>query len=321
LRLNEIYRLFVQLGKENDPRTASGVNEYLERTKKQYKDTKKSDKQYFDEERLGNPYNDTRILNGDPDIHVKKILAGIDMETPELILADRLREKGEQIDLVMAHHPEGKALLGLHRVMQMQEDILAGLGVPINVAEGILSSRISEVERGLMPLNHSRPVDAAKLLGLPFMCVHTPADNMVNTYLSKLFDEKKPGTVDDAVDILKEIPEYQEAMRIGAGPKVVVGSEKKRAGKIFVDMTGGTGGSDEAFAKLAIAGIGTIIAMHIGEKHRKEAEKNHINVVVAGHIASDSLGMNLLLDVIEQKGIEVLTCSGLTRVNRTKSEI
>ena len=319
MRLKEIYQIFVQMGKEHDPRKAGGVNEYLQRTKQLYKETKKSEREYFDVERFENPYNDTRILFGDPELQVKRIFAGIDMETPELMLADRLREKGERIDLVMAHHPEGKALLGLHRVMQMQEDILAGMGVPINVAEGILASRISEVERGLMPLNHSRPVDAARLLGLPFMCVHTPADNMVNTFLSKLFDEKKRGTVDDVVEALKGIPEYQEAMKIGAGPKIVVGSEKKRAGRIFVDMTGGTGGSDEAFSKLAIAGVGTIIAMHIGEKHRKEAEKNHINVVVAGHIASDSLGMNLLLDVLEEKGIEILTCSGLIRVNRNKS--
>jgi len=316
LRLGEIYRLFVKLGQDNDPRLYAGVKEYLERTKKQYKDTPKDDKPYFDEERLENPYNDTRILFGDSELKIKRILAGIDMETQELLLADRLRERGEAIDLVLAHHPEGKALLGLHRVMEMQEDILAGLGVPINVAEGILASRISEVERGLLPLNHSRPIDAARLLGFPFMCVHTPADNMVNTFLTKLFDEKKPSFVSDTAAVLKEIPEYREAMKIGAGPIIVVGEGKNRAGRIFVDMTGGTGGSDEAFAKLAIAGVGTIIAMHIGEKHRKEAEKNHINVVVAGHIASDSLGMNFLLDELEENGIEVLTCSGLIRVKR-----
>ncbi len=74
--------------------------------------------------------------------------------------------------------------------MPLQEDLLADLGVPINVAEGILASRISEVERGLMPLNHNRPVDAAKLLGFPLMCVHTPADNMVTTHLTNLFAEK-----------------------------------------------------------------------------------------------------------------------------------
>ena len=81
-------------------------------------------------------------------------------------------------------------------------------------------------------------------------------------------------------------------------------------------MTGGTGGSEEAFEKLAIAGVGTVIGMHIGEKHRKEAEKNHINIVIAGHMASDSLGINLLLDKLQQEGIEILPCSGLIRIKR-----
>ncbi|PJB18902.1 NGG1p interacting factor NIF3, partial [Candidatus Falkowbacteria bacterium CG_4_9_14_3_um_filter_36_9] len=53
-----------------------------------------------------------------------------------------------------------------------------------------------------------------------------------------------------------------------------------------------------------------------GEEHRKEAEKNHINVVIAGHMASDSLGMNLFLDELEKKGITVVPCSGLIRVKR-----
>jgi putative NIF3 family GTP cyclohydrolase 1 type 2 len=139
---------------------------------------------------------------------------------------------------------------------------------------------------------------------------------MVNDYLTKLCDAKKPETVGDVMDILMEIPEYQESKMIHAGPKVVLGKEKNRAGKILIDMTGGTGGSEDAYAKLAIAGVGTIVGMHIGEKHRKEAEKNHINVIIAGHMASDSLGMNLLLDVLEKEGIEILTCSGMFRVKR-----
>lgn len=316
MRLIDIYQKCVHLGKEYDPRSVVEVEKILTRTVQQYEELKEKDKQYFDAERLTNPYADTRILNGDPEVKVSKIMVGIDMEVPELLLADRLREKGEKIDLILSHHPEGKALVALHRVMSLQEDVLAQLGVPINVAEGILASRISEVERGLMPLNHNRAVDAARLLNFPFMCVHTPADNMVNTYLDNLFLEKKPETVEDVVNLLLEIPEYQEAKKIGAGPKVFLGQEKNRAGRIFVDMTGGTSGSEDAFAKLAIAGVGTIVGMHMGEKHRKEAEKNHINVIIAGHMASDSLGVNLLLDQIAKEGIEVIPCSGLIRVKR-----
>ncbi|HPM39035.1 MAG TPA: NGG1p interacting factor NIF3, partial [Candidatus Pacearchaeota archaeon] len=50
--------------------------------------------------------------------------------------------------------------------------------------------------------------------------------------------------------------------------------------------------------------------------HRKEAEASHINIVIAGHISSDSLGMNLFLDELEKKGIEIIPFSGLTRIKR-----
>ena len=46
-------------------------------------------------------------------------------------------------------------------------------------------------------------------------------------------------------------------------------------------MTGGTSGSEKAYEKMAAAGIGTIIGMHMGDKHREEAEKNYINVIIA----------------------------------------
>jgi hypothetical protein len=61
--------------------------------------------------------------------------------------------------------------------------------------------------------------------------------------------------------------------------------------------------------------------MHLSEDHRKEAEKHHINVVIAGHISSDNLGMNLLLDEIEKAepaGLSVLCCSGFKRFKRVQ---
>lgn len=316
MKLKDIYQLVIELGKDNDPRGKRELSRYLARVRKEYLSMKADEKPFFDQDRLDNPYADTRILAGDPDCEVQNILVGIDMEISEVLLADALRQRGEKIDLILSHHPEGRALSGLYRVMHMQEDILANMGVAINVAEGILSSRISEVQRGLMPLNHDRAIDGAKLLGFPFMCVHTPADNMVNTYLDNLLKKKKPDTLNEVIKTLREIPEYRQATMMGSGPKIVVGSPQNRTGKIMVDMTGGTGGSKDAYAKLATAGVGTIIGMHISEAHRKEAEKNHVNVIIAGHMASDSLGMNLVLDQLEQRGIGIKTCSGLIRFSR-----
>lgn len=316
MKLKEIYALAVEAGITADPRGQKAVEKDLAKAKKRYDKLEEKDKEYFDHESLTNPYSDTRILNGDEELEIKKIAVGIDIEVGELLLADRLISKGEKIDLVLAHHPEGYALAGLSEVMHIQEGILADLGVPINVAEGMMASRISEVKRGLMPYNHGRTIDTAKALGIPLMCVHTPADNLVTEFLNQYFAQQEPDTLDDLVSLLKEIPEYKKAAKLKAGPTIVVGNGKRSVGKIFIDMTGGTGGSEDAFEKLAIAGVGTIVGMHISEKHRKNAEKFHINVVIAGHMASDSLGVNLFLDKLTQKGIEILPISGFDRFSR-----
>lgn len=316
MKIREIYRLAVEKGMEKDPRGKKAVERVLEKEKKYYENLKDENKAEFDLERLSNPYSDTRILHGNPDQDVCRVMAGIDMEIGEILLADRFSKHRKPIDLVISHHPEGKALAALHDVMHLQEDVLAKFGVPINIAEGIMASRINEVKRGLMPLNHNRAVDAAKLLDIPFMCIHTPADNHVAAFLQNYLDKKGPDTLRDVVKLLKELPEYKEAVKHSAGPDIVVGNEERRAGKILVDMTGGTSGSKDSYEKLAQAGVGTLVVMHITEKHRREAEKNHVNIINAGHMASDSLGMNLFLDELAARGIEIIACAGLIRVRR-----
>jgi len=316
MKLGEIYRLAIEKGMSKDPRSKEAVEKLLAKENKQFGEMKDEEKKEYDQDKLFNPYGDTRVLFGDPEQEVSRVLSGIDMETGEVLLADRISGRGNKIDLIIAHHPEGKAMAALYQVMRLQEDVLAKFGVPINVAEGIMASRISEVKWGLMPLNHNRAVDAARLLGIPIMCVHTPADNQVNDFVQSMMDEKKPETLDDVVKLLKEIPEYAEAVNYNAGPTIVLGGKDRRAGKVMVDMTGGTSGSEDAYAKLAVAGVGTLIVMHIGEKHRKEAEKNNINVIIAGHMASDSLGLNLFLDEIARRGIEIIPCAGLLRHER-----
>lgn len=310
----QIYELAVKMGMKSDLRGEQKVKKYLERAKKAYEKAGKEEKEEFDKEKLTNPYSDTRVLVDNKRKVIKKILVGVDMEVQELLLGDKLG-----VDLVIAHHPEGKALADLHSVMDLQAQVLADYGVPINIAESVIRPRISEVSRGVSPINHNRAVDVAKLLKIDFMCTHTIADNLGARFLFEMLKKKKHETVGDVIGMLKSIPEFKEAGQYNAGPKIFVGAPDNSCGKIAVtEFTGGTSGSKEIYEKMAQAGIGTIIGMHMGEEHRKEAEKYHINVVIAGHMASDSLGMNLFLDEVEKKGIEVVPVSGLIRVKRYK---
>jgi len=317
MKLKHLFDAAVAHGISADPRGEEHVRKELERRKKTYDDLKPDECERFDVDSLTNPYSDSRVLHGSEDVDVKAVMVGIDTEVGELVLADRLRERGTKLDLVWGHHPEGRGLASLGGVMSMQADILAGFGVPINVAEGLLKPRISEVERRVMPVNHMRAVDAARLLDIPMICTHTPADNCVAGHLQSLFDRESPRTVGDVIDVLREIPEYCDAEKQDMGLKIFAGDKKRRAGRVFVDMTGGTSGSEKTFERLSnTSDIGTMVAMHIPEKHREEAEKNHISVVIAGHMASDTLGMNLLLDAVEKAGghkLDVIEASGFRR--------
>lgn len=313
MKLSEIYKQSIEMGMKADPRGANSVKLILAENKKNYEKLSDKEKVYYEKERLENPYSDTRILHGDASKEVKKIMAAIDIDDGELIIA---KQRGD-IDLSVAHHPEGIALAGLDDVMHMQADVLAQYGVPINIAEALLYKRISEVSRGLSPGNHYRVVEIARLLDQSFICLHTVADNLAYTYLKNLVEKEKPQKVGDIIDMLLEIPEYQQAEKMGFGPKIFSGKKENRAGVIAVtEFTGGTEGAHDIYEKMAQAGIGTVIAMHQSERHREYAEKAFINVVVAGHMSSDSLGMNQLLDVFEKNGVEIIPCGGLIRVSR-----
>ncbi len=302
---------------EKDPRSKAEIKKALSEVRKAYNKLPARRKKAFDKERLRHPYDDTRMLCGDPSRDIKTVMVGIDMEVGELLLADRLNERGRGVDLVMAHHPEGRALAGFYNVMNMQVDILKKLGVSYDVGKDLLGERISEVARSISAVNHMRSVDAAKLLDIPYMCAHTVADNCVTRYLQKMMDEKKPRTLNNVIEILDAVPEYRAALNKNAGPYIMIGKEKDKAGKIAVDMTGGTEGSRRIFSRLSQAGVNTIIGMHLSEQHFNSAKKEHINVVIAGHISSDSIGLNLLLDELCRKEtLEIIPCSGFIRVER-----
>lgn len=311
----KIYNIAIKKGIDNDFRSIKVIDELFRKEKERYDKMEGDAKNSYDKDRLINPYSDTRILNVSENKTVKKVLSGIDIGSGEIMYA----EMNKDIDLVISHHPIGKALSNLSDVMHLQADVLNMYGVPINIAESLLKERISEVSRGVNPINHNQIVDLARLFKVNLMCVHTPADNFAAKYLDESIKKAKISYVGDLLKLLKTIPEYKESIKIGAGPKLFAGFEDNRVGKIaLTEITGGTEGSAGMYEKMAQAGIGTIVAIHLSEARKKEAEKAHINVVVAGHISSDSLGMNLFLDEIEKKGIEVIPCSGLTRVKRYK---
>jgi putative NIF3 family GTP cyclohydrolase 1 type 2 len=318
IALGEIYRIAVEKGIAEDARDRAEIDRVLENARKAQDKLDEDERPFFDTEKLTNPYSDTRISVGDPQSEVRGLLVGIDMEVGEVLLADRLREKGEPVDLILAHHPEGAGFAGLHEVMYMQADLWAAQGVGIGAADALIEPRAQEVRRKIMPANHYRAVDAARLLGFSLMSCHTPADNSVNAFVHGFLEKEAPVTLEEIVKALRTIPEYGDAARKGYGPAVICGSGSARPGRIVVDMTGGTEGPLAALERLSAAGVGTLVGMHYSEEHRTKAEELKVNLIIAGHVSSDALGMNLVLDEIERAGEIAIHCtSGMVRFKRS----
>ncbi len=317
MKLRDIYSTCIEAGIEADARDRAEIDRVLAENRKAFEKLEEDEKEYFDTEKLVNPYSDTRICAGDPEAEIRGLIVGVDMEVGEVLLADRLREKGEPIDLVFAHHPEGPGYANLHEVMYMQADLWAMQGVSIGAGDSLIAPRAEEIRRRIAPVNHYRAIDAAVLLGLASLSCHTPADNSVQAFVQAKLDEEEPKTLDAVIKSLRRIPEYADAARKGYGPLLINGSGSARPGRIVVDMTGGTEGPTDALNRLSAAGVGTLVGMHYSEEHRKRAEELKLNLVIAGHISSDVLGMNLVLDRIGQAGdVAVFCTSGMVRVAR-----
>ena len=318
MKLTEIQNLFVEEAIKADPRGKEAVELDLKMRNERYEKLSDKQKENFDSESLTNPYYDSRILHGDPQTQIQNVLIGIDIETPEILLAKALRDGGRKIDLIIAHHPEGYAYATFPDIGYMQADILHRFGAPINVAEKIVSKKRKQVADSIAPQNTQRVSDAAKLLDIPLMTAHTVADNQVATFLQKEIEAKNPQYLKGIICLLNEQPEYSDASKNGHSPRILLGDENSRCGKVFVDMTGGYEGPTEMFEELKAAGIGTVVCMHLGKNAVESAEKNNLNVVLAGHISSDNLGLNIMLDKLENKlgKLEIIECSGFRRFRR-----
>jgi hypothetical protein len=150
---------------------------------------------------------------------------------------------------------------------------------------------------------------------MPYIGIHTPADLLgertVEAKVREVQAEKENPTVQDFLDALMTIREYAEAPK-GQRPAIWVGQPDSYAGKVLVDFAGGLEAEVDEMKAYIDAGIGTFICMHVdGATVKALQEDNRCNVLVMGHMASDSIGFNQILDAWEARGVKVTRIGGL----------
>lgn len=315
--MEELHTFAVEAGIAEDPRSQEQIKSELEKRAERYNKLDGPRKEHFDEDSLENPFDDSKVLYG-RDASVETLAVGMDIATADMLLVDRLNADGAGIDGVITHHPAGKALANLAGVMDINVDVLHKAGIPVSQAEGVVKGSRDKVRRRLHSINHPRAPQAAERLGLPFMSLHTVTDNHAYQFVKDYVAETDPYTLKELINALLDIPEYAWALKYGVGPEVFAGSEDNRAGEVGVlAFTGGTDVGADLIEKMVDAGIDTLLAMHATQEEIEAAKEASINVISAGHMSSDSLGMNLLLDKVQDEySIDVVDLAGFKRVER-----
>ena len=257
---------------------------------------------------LDKPTEDAAVIV--PGENIKKVLVGIDMNTQELVLAKMMG-----FDCVVGHHPRNVDVKGMTNVFRDQMYTMHKAGIPLNEAQKLIEKQAAEMDASSHAFNFNRNASAAEILQMPFICIHTPADLIVESSLQKICDERfgnNPKTkLGDVMKIFDDIPEFQKAIY---PPKIDVGGPDSYAGRIMVIMAGLSEPGPDVFKAYARAGVGTFVFMHCSEDSLKAIREQGIaNVITAGHMASDSYGMNRILDAWEKEGLEITPMSGLLR--------
>jgi hypothetical protein len=233
--------------------------------------------------------------------NIRKVLFGIDAAAPELILA---KQRG--YDGVISHHPQGgSAVINFSDVFSRHVHQMMDAGVPRHDAEEAVRKKRTALAVEMHTRNYSHAVDFAKLLKMPYMNIHTPLDEVGRRIMADQIRQevKKDATIGDVVAALQALPEFKNA---ATGIKIRVGQASDPAGKTVVSHGAGTNGGYEIANAYFTHGVNTLIYIHVSPADLDKLKRDRLgNLIITGHIASDSVGINPFIQRLEELDISV----------------
>jgi putative NIF3 family GTP cyclohydrolase 1 type 2 len=246
-----------------------------------------------------------KIMPADSAVHVRgkgitKVLIGIDIGTAELMLAKQLR-----CDAVIAHHPIGVASVNFYKVFDRHLDYMVEHGVPKKIARQAVHMLKERIETRNHADIYNNVVGAAKALDMPLVNIHQPCDEYMRQVILRAIKAGKTEYVSDIVKSLNNIPEFRHA---ATKVRVRFGNQNNKTGHWALVVAAGTNGGFHIAKAYLQYGVSTLIYLHIdyGELMKMREEKLEGNLIVMGHLAGDSIGLNGLADRLEDIGIETV---------------
>ena len=242
--------------------------------------------------------------------NLKRALIGIDLDAAELFYA-----KNAGYDVVISHHPKGgDSTLNFPKVLDRHVEMMIENGVPQSVAEDTMRDFIFDAKCRAQINNYDHAPSLARLIDMPYMNIHLALDEIGRQMMHESVDKlTADSSVSDLVEQFKsDMGEFRNAK---TDIDIRVGSPSNKIGKVVVAHACGTNGGYGVAKAYYDHGVDTVIYIHcIGPESRKlkeEFESQGKNLIITGHISSDSLGINPFIDALRERGLEVTPVSGI----------
>jgi hypothetical protein len=243
-----------------------------------------------------------------PGTRINHLLIGIDVGPGELFMARQLGYHA-----VIAHHPAGYAgpFWDVYRLHVAQ---MLAAGVAADVAEQAVAARVEQFKAAAQRENYDHVASVARLLEVPFLNIHSPLDEVGRRIMQQAADTllaANPSvTVAELRDALLRLPEFAAAR---TQMQVPLGGWDAPAGRVVVSHGAYTNGGYSVARAYLTSGVDTICCIHLPleDAQRLAAEGVTGNILVMGHIAGDSVGLNPYVARLRGEGLEVTTYSGL----------
>ena len=237
---------------------------------------------------------------------IKKVLFGVDIDSSDLYYA-----KANGYDAVIAHHPQGN-IINANEVYKDHVKIMTRFGVPEEVACIAMEAKYERLRLSTASMNYDDTISIAKMLNIPFLNIHQPLDEIGRRLMQEKIDEickDEEVLLKDVIDGLNSFDEMKSAR---TKVELLIGDENEKAGRAVVAHGAYTNGGYPIANAYFENGVDTVIYIHVEySEYLKLKEEKKGNLIVSGHIASDSIGINPFVEALRNKGLEITTIKGI----------
>ena len=238
---------------------------------------------------------------------IRKILFGIDIGVAELEIAQRMGH-----DLAIGHHPP-EATLQAWRMYLIHVEQMVAAGVPRAVAEAAVAGEVEMMQWRAHGRNDRHTVSLAELVGMPYMNIHLPLDEIGRRLLQDRVDTFLAARPQCTVgDIVKLLYDFGEVRNAPVPPRIAFGDAAAPARRVIfahgaLDIPNGA-----ILAAYFDHGVDAVIALRapLSDLQRLKQEAKGALIVI-GHMAGDSLGITPFLAALEEQGLQITRISGV----------